>query len=322
MREKKEQIFVGLFVVIATALLIFTVFALTGAFAGSDKLYHVKLANAAGLEPGASVHYVGGSKIGRVTKMSIDPADPAKIDMVFSVRRDIPVKTDSHVAIMSFSPLGDNHLEIKAGKPQSPLAPPGSTLSSDPYVGFNDLTEKINELAPQAQQLIANLNDRVTQLKVTVDRVNDVLNDHNRANVAGSLDELHGMLRENRPQLKATLANVNAASEKIQPLIEQLLKTTDQANLSLKHIDELIGENRADLRESIHQLRLSLINVNQLTYKLDNILDGNSENIDELLNNLRQVSENLRDFTETLKRRPSALIRTNSPPEHRPGEQP
>ncbi len=322
MREKREQVFVGLFVVVATLLLMFTIFTLTGAFAGSDRVFHVKLTNAAGLEPGASVHYVGGSKIGRVTKMTIDPADPAKIDMTFSVNKEVPVKTDSRVSIMSFSPLGDNHLEIKAGSPQAPLASPGSTLQADPYVGFNDLTARINDLAPQAQQLLNNLNERVTQLKVTVDRVNDLLNDKNRANISGSLDELHGILKENRPQLKSTLANVNAASEKIQPLIDKLHVTLDQANASLKHVDEMLGENREGIHDSIQKLRASLNNINSLTSKLDNILDGNTENIDELLNNLREVSENLRDFTETLKRRPSSLIRTNTAKDRRPGEQP
>ena len=92
--------------------------------------------------------------------MQIDPNDPALIDMTFTVTKGLPVKTDSKVAIMSFSPLGDNHLEIKPGTRKAPLAPSGSLLPSQPYVGFNDLTEQINKLAPQAQELIANLNAR------------------------------------------------------------------------------------------------------------------------------------------------------------------
>jgi phospholipid/cholesterol/gamma-HCH transport system substrate-binding protein len=48
----------------------------------------------------------------------------------------------------------------------------------------------------------------------------------------------------------------------------------------------------------------------------------NSENIDELLDNLRQISENLRDFSATIKTRPSSLIRSSTPKEHKPGEQP
>jgi ABC-type transporter Mla subunit MlaD len=212
MESKREQVWVGLFVIVAATLLIVTVFVLTGAFAGSAKTFRARFHNVAGLEPGATVRYAGGPKIGRVEKVEIDPNDPALMDMQFSVKSNLPIKTDSHVAILSFSPLGDNHLEIKAGSPGAPQAASGSFLPSDPYVGFNDLTAQINQLAPQAKELLTNLNERVVQLKITVDRINDLLNDRNRENVSASLAELHGMLAENRPEIRSTLKNVNAAS--------------------------------------------------------------------------------------------------------------
>ena len=168
MVEKREQAFVGFFVLVAAALLIFTVFGVTGAFQGAAKTYHAKFPNAAGLEPGASVDYAGSQKVGRLEKMQIDPADPSLIDMTFSVKSDLPVKTDSRVAIMSYSPLGDNHMEILPGDPKSPAAPSGALLPSKPYLGFNDLAEQINKMTPQAQELLGNLNQRVKELSVTI----------------------------------------------------------------------------------------------------------------------------------------------------------
>jgi len=100
------------------------------------------------------------------------------------------------VYIASFSPLGDNHLEIKPGAASAPLAAPGSTLQTKPYVGLNELSEQINKLAPQAQELIGNLNLRVKELSVTIARVNDLLNDKNRANISASIADLHGMLAD------------------------------------------------------------------------------------------------------------------------------
>jgi phospholipid/cholesterol/gamma-HCH transport system substrate-binding protein len=320
MESRREQISVGIFVLVAVALLIFIVFALTGAFAGSDTIYHAKFNNAAGLTPGASVHYAGGQKIGKVMKMQIDPGDPSKIDMTFSVDKGLPVKTDSKVAIMSFSPLGDNHLEIKPGSQNAPLAPSGAQLTAQPYIGFNDLTEQINKLAPQAQELIANLNARVVQLKITIDRVDDLLNDQNRANVSASLADLRGMLKENRPAIQSTLKNVNAASAKIEPLIDQLRKATDQANETLKHVDSIVVDNKQDIRAAILQLRQVLGNVSELSDKLNQTLDTNQDNIDQLLLNLRDVSENLRQFTDTIKARPSSLINSSMPRDRKPGD--
>jgi phospholipid/cholesterol/gamma-HCH transport system substrate-binding protein len=322
MQGKREQVFVGLFVLVAAALLIVTVFALTGAFAKADRQFHAKFPNAAGLEPGAAVHYAGGPKVGRVEKMEIDPADPTLIDMIFSVGKEVPVKTDSMVAILSYSPLGDNHLEIKPGTAAAPLARPGALLQAKPYVGFNDLSDQISRLAPQAQELISNLNQRVKELSVTIARVNDLLNDKNRANVSASIADLHGLLAEDRPVIKSTLQNVNALTQKIDPVILQLRKTLDQANATLNHVDGMIGENRADVRASVQKLRQSLNTVANLTQRLDQTLDVNTESIDEIIDNLRHVTENLKEFTDTIKARPSALINSRGPKEHKPGEQP
>lgn len=322
MEAKREQVFVGLFVLVAAALLIFTVFALSGAFAGSTKTYHAKFPNAAGLEPGASVHYAGGPKIGRVEKIQIDSQDSQLMDLTFSVAKELPVRADSHVAIMSYSPLGDNHVEIKPGAPGGPLAAAGAQLQADPYVGFNDLTAQINKLAPQAQELLTNLNLRVKELSVTIARINDVLNDENRANISGSVAQLHGMLAENRPQIRSTLKNVNAASEKINPLIDQLRKTIEQADGTLKKVDGMIGDNREDVRAAVIKLRESLTTISSLTARLDETLDSNSDNIDEILHNLRDVSENLREFTETIKTQPSSLVLSPKHHERKPGEKP
>jgi phospholipid/cholesterol/gamma-HCH transport system substrate-binding protein len=325
MEAKREQAFVGLFVLIAAALLIFTVFGITGAFQGPAKTYHAKFSNAAGLEPGASVHYAGGQKIGRVEKMQLDPANPSLIDMTFSVKSDLPVKTNATVAILSYSPLGDNHLEIlpaPANAPPAPLAPSGALLASKPYLGFNDLAEQVNNLTPQAQELLANLNERVKQLNVTIVRVNDLLNDQNRQNISGSLADLHGMLNEDRPVVRSALKNVNAASEKITPLLDQLHETINQANEALKHADGMIGENREEVRASVAKLHESLNNLSDLSRRLDQMLDVNSQNIDEILENLHHITENMREFTDIIKTQPSSLIHSGSPRQHVPGGRP
>ena len=322
MEAKREQVFVGLFVIVAAALLIFTVFSLSGAFAGATRTYHAKFPNAAGLEPGASVHYAGGPKIGRVEKIQIDPQDPAMMDLTFSVAKELPIKSDSHAAIMSYSPLGDNHLEIKAGSAGAPVAPSGALLQGDAYVGFNDLTAQINKLAPQAQELLGNLNLRVKELDVTITRINDLLNDENRKNISASMMELHGMLTENRPQIRSSLKNVNTATEKINPLIDQLRKTIDQADGTLKKVDGMIGDNRDDVRAAVIKLRESLNTISALTNRLDDTLDSNSDNIDEILGNLRDVTENLVEFTDTIKTHPSMLLRSPGPREHVPGAKP
>ena len=321
MAGKRDQVFVGLFVLIAAAVLIGMVFAISGVFGRTSKTYHAYFPFAGGLERGATVRYAGGPKVGRVEKLTIDPQNPVRIDVVFSVQTDLPVKTDSHVKIMSMSPLGDNHLEIFAGGARTALAPPGSLLPSDTYVDFNALTAQINDLAPQAQRLIQSLNDRATELKVTVDRVNDLLSAENRANLSATLADTRGIIEENRPQIKSTIQHLDIVTQKLEPLLQDLHKATDEANQALTHVDAVLSENRADVRQSVNELRKSLTTLTDITGRLDQTLDVNTENIDELLDNFRHVSQNLKEFTDTIKKRPYTLIRATNPPDHKPGEQ-
>jgi len=130
MQSKREQAFVGVFVLVAVAVLFGTVFAMSGAYGRSTTKFHAYLTFAGGLEPGATVRYAGGPKVGRVDSVQLDPKDPARLDVVFSVQSDLPVKADSHVKIMSMSPLGDNHLEIYPGSAQAPRAASGAALPS------------------------------------------------------------------------------------------------------------------------------------------------------------------------------------------------
>ena len=320
MEARREQALVGLFVIVAAAVLIATVFGITGAFGRTAKSFHAFFPFAGGLEVGSTVRYAGGPKVGRVEKLRIDPKNPANIEITLAVHTDLPVKTDSHVRIMSMSPLGDNHLEIVPGSPQAPLAQDGATLPADRYLDLNAITEKINDLAPEAQQLLHTLNDRATELKVTIARVNDLLNDENRSNLSGTLAQTHHMIAENRPQIKATIGHLNTSSEKLGPLLDDLRKTSAEANKTLDHVDGLVGENRADIRKAVIELRKSLTNVTDLTARIDQTLDVNSENIDEMLENFRHVSENLKQFTETIKTRPYTLLRSSSAREHKTGE--
>jgi phospholipid/cholesterol/gamma-HCH transport system substrate-binding protein len=320
MESRREQTLVGLFVLAATAVLIGTIFAMSGTFGRATRTYHAYFAFAGWIEPGMSVRYSGGPRVGRIEKVQIDPRNLSRMDITFSVQSDLPVKTDSLVKIMSTTPLGDNHLEIFPGTPQAVDAPNGALLPSQPYVDLNSLMVQINEIAPRAQQLLLDLSDRVGELKETVARVNDLLSAPNRANLAATLANTRGLLEESRPQIKSTLQNVNGLSQKLEPLIEDLRKTAAKTNETLNTVDAIIGENRPDVRQAIAELRRSLATLTGVTGRLDQTLDVNAENIDELLDNLRQATENLNEFTATIKNRPSSLIRSTNPPEHKPGE--
>lgn len=322
LQAKRERALVGLFVLVAAGLLVVTLFAMSGVFGRSGRIYRAYFKNAGGLAPGSEVRYAGGPPIGRVTTVRTDPRDSARMEIDFRVDDQVPVKMDSKAKISSLGPLGDNFLGIIPGSATAAQAPAGTVLPGMEYASFDDLTSKINNLAPQASVLLVNLNARVTDLQETIRRVNGLLDANNRANIAASLANVRGMLAEDRPVLHSTLNNLNGTSSKLGPLIDDLKKTANQANIALSHLDATIMENRPDLREAVGELRATLASTSSLTDQLNGILNTNSESLDVIIANLRDVTENLKAFTETIKTRPATLIRSSAPPEHVPGQSP
>ena len=165
-----------------------------------------------------------------------------------------------------------------------------------------------------------NLNQRLNELQVTIVRVNDLLNDKNRENVSGSLGNLNSMLSDSRPKVSATLSNVQEASAKITPLLDDLKATMKQANDTLSHVDAIAVENQKDIRQTVVSLRETMLNASALLEQLKNTTDLNVENIDSILVNIRVTTDNLKQLSESLKARPSVLIRGNTVKDRKPGE--
>jgi phospholipid/cholesterol/gamma-HCH transport system substrate-binding protein len=320
MDSKREQAMVGLFVLVATGILVATVFSLTGAFRKGGNTYRTSMRFAGGLAPGAVVRYLGGPQIGRVEQMRVDPENPGRIEITFTADPDTPVKTDSVVKIVSLSALGDNYLEITAGSAGAPRAPNGSALKSRDYFGISDLSEVLSELSPDVKQLIEELKSRTLELKETIARVNDLINQQNRANVAASLDNVRGMLEENRPRVKSTLSNVEQASAKIAPLMDDFKKTVNEAEKAIQQIETVVGENREDVRASVAELRKTLASASEAVDQINRTLNYNAENLDEIIENMRHATENLKQFTDLIKSRPASLLRSSGPPDRKPGQ--
>ncbi|MGA8221117.1 MAG: MlaD family protein [Candidatus Acidiferrales bacterium] len=322
MESKREQALVGLFVLVAAGLLIVTVFLLSGTFSRGNTPYRSYFKTAGGLGPGAEVRYLNGPPVGRVTKVVVDPQDPTRMLFEFNVHPSVPVKTDSKVTITSTSPLGDNFLSIIAGTAAAPRASPGATIKSKEPTSFSDITESLSSLTPQAKDLLRHIDERVQELKETLVRVNDLLDDQNRANISASLSDVRGMLHEDRPVVHSALNNVNSASAKLDKLLDDLKPTIKRADDALAHLDSMLTDNKDDIRKTVQDARKSLASIRSLTDQLDHTMLANSENLDEIIENLRHVTENLKSFTETIKTRPYTLIRSSTPKPHEPGEAP
>jgi phospholipid/cholesterol/gamma-HCH transport system substrate-binding protein len=337
MEANRERTLVGLFVVIAGGLLFGTLLALSGGIGNPTVPHRTYFKFAGGVQPGAPVRF-GGLAVGKVTRVRVDPANSTRIEIAIAVDKDAPLKTDSVAKITTLGPLTDNYIEISTGSVGAAPAPSGSTLQTTEAFGLPQLSDAAQTMMPELQKAVQTLNQNLDGMKVTIARVNDLLNDGNRKNianslsgiaqtvaeaqpkVAASLDNLNGMLADSRPKVSASLTNVQQLTAKLDPVLDDLKTATTRANETLTHLDATLIENQPDIRASVAGLRVTVAKSSALLDQFNQIVDQNSDNIDGLLENMRMTAENLRVLTETVARSPASLIRGVKASDRQPGE--
>jgi phospholipid/cholesterol/gamma-HCH transport system substrate-binding protein len=328
---------VGLFVVIAAAVLAITTVAVWGRMGRSGVSHRLYLKFSGGVQSGTPVRY-GGLRVGTVQNVQVDPGDSTRIQVDMIVDRDAPIKTDSVARLSSLGLLSDYYIEISTGTPQAELAAPNSVLKSVESAGLANLGDAIDSLVPQIHTALDKLTLNLDALQTTVTRANDLLNDSNRANIGqalartndllndrnrsnigDSINNLNQLLAESRPKISIGLTNINNATERLTPLLEDVRKTSGRVDETLANVNSMLTENRPDLKASLAELREVLAASKTAVAQLQDMMNQNSINVYELLENMRASSENIRSLTETIKSSPASLIRGVRVEDRRPG---
>jgi phospholipid/cholesterol/gamma-HCH transport system substrate-binding protein len=337
MTPNRERVLVGLFVVVAATVLAVTTIAVWGGMGRSGISHRLYLKFSGGVQAGTAVRY-GGLRVGTVQSVRVDPGDSTRIQVDIVVDRDAPIKTDSVARLSSLGLLSDYYVEISTGTPQSPLAQSGSVLRSEETTGLANIGNTIEAMVPQAnaaltklaldldslQTVIRNANDLLNEnnranIGQALARANDLLSDSNRSQVADSLSNFNQLLAETRPKISTGLDNFNNAAEHLTPLIEDLRKTSARADQTLASIDTMLAEDRPDLKASLSELREVLETSKATVDQLQGIVNQNTSNVYDILDNMRASAANIRSLTETIKRSPSSLVRGIRVEDRRPG---
>jgi len=338
MAPNRERVWVGLFVVIASSVLAVTTVAVWGGLDRTGVSYRAYFKFSGGVQPGAAVRY-GGLRIGRVRSVQVDPSDSSQIEVNLDVDPGIPIKVDSVVRPSSLGPLSDNYIEISTGTQTAATAPPGSVLKSEEPFGLAQIGDTVQSLIPQIERVLDKFAVNLDQLQKTLGRAddllsdrnrenlgqalaraNDLLNDGNRAKLSDSLARLDQMLKDSEPKISTSLTRLTDATGRLNPLLDDITKTSDHADEVVSHLDSMLAENRADLRASVTELREVLSKSTTAVDQLQGLMDQNSPNIDIILENLRLSTENLRSLTDAIRKSPASLIRGVNAKDRKPGE--
>jgi ABC-type transporter Mla subunit MlaD len=294
---------VGAFVVLSAAILCVAVYTVGNAqLRGAHVPYRTYLRYAGGLEPGTDVLF-GGITVGKVTAVAPDTSDPSRIGIDLDVKPGTPVNAKSVAKLGSLSLTAGPVISITTGARDVPRLAPGAVIPSEETISLDDLQRKLDALADSAQTLLASISTDLSQ--ITGDT----------RHLLSNLTDVTGPV--NRRHVADMLANADSIVARLSPKMDQIgdevLKLTRNADATFSNADGTITSLREPIQADLGELRTALEQARTLIGSLEALVRANSDDIHDMLENLRKAADNLKDATGSVKERPWSLIWTKQP---------
>ncbi|HYP50739.1 MAG TPA: MlaD family protein [Pyrinomonadaceae bacterium] len=207
-----SQLRVGIFVLIALALLAFLIINSSGEFNPFEKRMRLKahFASADGLREGAEVQ-LAGVHIGQVEQVRFLPPDSeetSRIEAIMSVSETLDgrpvterIRTDSTAQLIATSVLAnDKMINITPGSARGGAVEENHVLDSSTSISINQLTQTGNELLTQINKLAVPTNEILNKANRGEGSAGKLLND----------PELYNSLNRTTAQLEAIARDLRA----------------------------------------------------------------------------------------------------------------
>jgi phospholipid/cholesterol/gamma-HCH transport system substrate-binding protein len=327
----KTELKAGTLVLMSLAFLALFVGIVTGMRpAEPKKTYYARFSNTGGLNKGADVRF-GGAKVGKVVAINIDPADPARIRVELTVRKDVPVNAESEAYVTQTTFTAEKHLEISTGASAAARLADGVEITSR----LGGLLDRAADMAEDVRSVLDSVK-KLLGMELTGKGVRPGEGETERelvtaeelfSKVGGAVDEGTEFIRDARSVLGDNRKDMETILAKFQ-------EVEDAAKSLVADLDGVVAENRPDLRAVVESSRRIMEQVSEVSERLVRIADvlqatldnaqSVSENTRELLEGSRPLIEDtildLRDtvrslemFSRTVAEQPHALIRGASP---------
>jgi phospholipid/cholesterol/gamma-HCH transport system substrate-binding protein len=231
---------------------------------GERSVYRIVFAGSvSGLRTGASVLF-DGMRVGEVTKLTLDPHDPRKVEALIALDRTTPVRTDTKVTLAFQGLTGLAEVSLTGGSADAALvtADAGATptLYADQNAGA-DVTQAARDVLARINGLVA---ESETAMRTSL---------HNIETVTGSLAQNSQRLDkvmaglENLTGTGDNPGEIAQAAVAIRRLADNLDKRTDEISAGLVHFSNTgLKEYEAfavDGRRTLAELQKLLKNIDE-----------------------------------------------------------
>lgn len=283
MEPRAHHVLIGAFTVVVAVMAVLFALWLNKAGQHAGERYYTVVFNEAvrGLTVGSAVQY-NGIKVGEVTDLSLDPADPGVVRARIKVQDDILIKKDTRARLVLTGITGASVIGLSGGSPDSPELP--QPESGDAI---------IVAMPSPITQLLANSDNLMTNLTALVMSAQQVLSPENAQRIGRSL--------ENLERFTEALA---APTQDLAQLIPALTQASRQAETALKQAtvlmaraDTLLDQQGEAALRGVSQAMASLENTGN---SLNQLIEENRAGLSSGVDGLRQLGPALHELRGTL----------------------
>lgn len=325
MATRTQQIKVGVFITVTTALLIAGLLLISG-FRGTDKVEYTLVfkGSVLGLYEGGLVHF-NGIPAGRVNRMRMGRDSLAHVSVLvdpdFEIKQGVRAKLETYsiatgtmcVGLYYPGPDDPDYRPLASRPPHNPAIP---IVAERSYV--ESVSAQLTDLLDEVEQLLRTVRKGLEgmeegKLTATIDEFNALLKD-GQAFLEEATETVNG-LAEN---VDDGIGEVRTGVTKFTELADSISTFTETANDTLLAIQEEIepldlGKTEAELRDQIVALVESFDKVSvaltetmkTVQYGTDNVQHGLADS----LKRLNEAIESVRDLADYLREDPSSLVR-------------
>jgi phospholipid/cholesterol/gamma-HCH transport system substrate-binding protein len=249
-----------------------------------------------GLERGAAVRYLG-VHVGRVQRLSIDPRDPGRVQVLVDIDSSTPIsdKTLAELQLQGVTGLLYIDLQEIRSLPLTPLVPRieypvirSARSRFDLFLArLPDVLASAGEVVDRAARALSDQNIvAITRALANIDKASEGLPQTLRE-VNTLVGELRGATIDLAASAKGARQIVDQAGPEVVSSLQRVHVIADNLATASDQIDKLIGDNRQDLRSFTR--------------------DGLPE-LERLLREGRAAAQELRELSSSLRENPSQLL--------------
>jgi phospholipid/cholesterol/gamma-HCH transport system substrate-binding protein len=275
MTNRKNNIVVGLFVILSLLILLFGVYFLKEATPGQKSdTYYARFPQVSTLQDGDPIK-VNGVKMGKVDGIELKDN---RVRVTLKLDKGVKLPKDSEIRIQNIGLMGERQIGILLGK-SAESWPTGSELDGQLDAGIAEAMGIAGEVFVESETLVRSLhnimdstvgkpefvatfNNVVSQTEDLSSRLNVFIREidpkvkHSLTNLEDASNRVHILLKDQEVPVKTIIQNGQEVSGKLREVVDKADRVADEMNRLLAKVNSSNSTLGAMLNDSTFYLEL------------------------------------------------------------------